>query len=273
MYLECRGAGVPAVVIVAGSKASANDWTMAAPGAANVFSGVAGFTRVCAYDRPGTPVGRAPSRSVPVAQPTTAAASVDDLHALLAAAGIAMPVVLVGHSYGGLVVRLYARTHPGEVAGMVLVDALTEGLREAETRDEWAVQRVLLEGDIRESLKLYPDLEQGDADRSFDQLLAAAPLKPMPLIVLSADRPWGPLVPKMIADGLLPADIPPDFGYVTDRAQKEAQAKLAEIVPGATHITDTDSGHEIHKDQPQLVIDSIRAVVDAVRAGKTKLAP
>jgi hypothetical protein len=95
----------------------------------------------------------------------------------------------------------------------------------------------------------------------------------MPLIVLSADQPWGPLVPKMIADGLLPADVPPDFGYVTDRAQKEAQAKLAEIVPGATHIADTDSGHEVHKDQPQLVIDSIRAVVDAVRAGKTKLAP
>ena len=63
MYLECRGAGVPAVVIVAGGKASADDWTFAAPGAANVFSGVAGFTRVCAYDRPGTPVGQAPSRS------------------------------------------------------------------------------------------------------------------------------------------------------------------------------------------------------------------
>ena len=81
----------------------------AAPGAANVFSGVAGFTRVCAYDRPGTPVGQAPSRSDPVPQPTTAADSVADLHALLAAAGIATPVVLVGHSYGGLVVRLYAR--------------------------------------------------------------------------------------------------------------------------------------------------------------------
>ena len=179
--------------------------------------------------------------------------------------------MLVGHSYGGLVVRLYARTHPDEVAGIVLVDALTEGLREAETRDEWAIQRKLLEGDIRESLKLYPDLEQVDADRSFDQL-RAAPLKPMPLIVLSADRPWGPHVPKMIADGLLPADVPPDFGYVTDRAQKEAQAKLAEIVPGAKHITDTDSGHEIHKEQPQLVIDAIRAVVDAVRGGRRRLA-
>ena len=200
-----------------------------------------------------------------MAQPITAANSVADLHSLLGAAGIETPAVLVGHSYGGLVVRLFASVYPGEVSGMVLVDALTEGLRDAETPEEWAIQRVLMEGDIRESLKLYPDLEQHDADRSFDQLLAAPPLEAMPLIVLSADHAWGPLVPGMIADGILPADVPPDFGYVTDRAQKQAQAKLAEIVPGAKHITDTDSGHEIHKEQPRLVVNSIRAVVDAVR--------
>jgi hypothetical protein len=80
-------------------------------------------------------------------------------------------------------------------------------------------------------------------------------------------------VPGFITDGLLPPDIPPDFGYVTDRAAKEAQAELAASVPGARHVTKTDSGHEIHKDQPRLVIDSIRDVVDAVRAGRTVLAP
>ena len=109
---------------------------------------------------------------------------------------------------------------------------------------------------MTETLKLYPEIEQLDADRSFDQLLAAPLLRPMPLIVLSADHPWGPLVPGFIADGTLPPDIPPDFGYVTDRAAREAQAKLAASVPGARHVTNTDSGHEIHKDQPQLVIDS-----------------
>lgn len=273
IYLECRGSGSPAVIVVAGGKASADDWTMAAPVAGNVFSGVAGFTRVCAYDRPGTPVGVGPSRSDPVPQPTTAADAVADLHTLIAAADIATPVVLVGHSYGGLVVRLYAMTHPGEVVGMVLVDALTEGLRAAETPDEWAIQRILLQGDVTESLKLYPDLERFDADRSFDQLLAASPLKPMPLIVLSADRPWGPQIPGFSASGLLPANVPPDFGYVTDRAQKDAQAKLAMLVPGVRHVTETHSGHDIHKDQPQLVLDSIRAVVDAVRAGRTQLEP
>jgi len=83
------------------------------------------------------------------------------------------------------------------------------------------------------SLKIYPDIERADADPSFDQLLAAPPLQPMPLVVLSADHPWGPLVPGFIADGSLPPDTPPDIGYVTDRAQKQAQAELAAAVPGS----------------------------------------
>src|SRR5262245_31841292 len=273
IYLECRGMGSPTVVVVPGLKASADDWTKSEPGKTNVFSEVAGFTRVCTYDRPGVPVGETPSRSDPVPMPIPANDSVADLHALVAAAGIATPFVIVGHSYGGLVVRLYAMTYPGDVDGMVLIDAFSEELRAGETPEEWANQRRILNGDLTEALKVYPDIERVVADHSFDQVLAAPPLQPMPLIVLSADHPWGPLVPEFIADGKLPADTPLDIGYVTDRVQKEAQAKLAALVPGAKHVTKTDSGHEIHKDQPQLDIDSIRDVVDAVRDGKTSLGP
>jgi hypothetical protein len=71
----------------------------------------------------------------------------------------------------------------------------------------------------------------------------------------------------MIAEGKRPAHVPPDFGYVTDAAQKQAQERLAKLVPNAKHITNTNSGHEIHKEQPQLVIKSIREVVAAVRTG------
>jgi pimeloyl-ACP methyl ester carboxylesterase len=273
LYLSCRGKGSPPVILLGGLRASADDWMTTLPGKPNVFSAVAAFTRVCAYDRPGTPVGDQPSRSDPVAQPTTAADAVADLHALIAAAGIETPAVLVGHSYGGLITRLFAGTYPDEVSGMVLVDALTEGLRQAETQQEWAIQRELINGDTKNSVRLYPALERLDVDRSFDQLVAAAPIKPMPLVVLSADRPWGPRVPALIAKGELPTDVPKDFGYVTDRAQKEAQAKLAALVPGAKHVTETHSGHEIHKDQPQLVTDSIREVVEAVRSKRSQLVP
>jgi pimeloyl-ACP methyl ester carboxylesterase len=180
--------------------------------------------------------------------------------------------VLVGHSYGGLIARLYARTYPHDAAGLVLVDALTEGLQEAETPEQWAIQRVLMEGETRESVALYPALERIDPDRSFDQMRAAPPLSPIPLIVLSADRPWGPQLPALIANGTLPADIPADFGYVTDDAQKTAQDRLAALVPGARHVTTTNSGHEIHKEQPGLVTAAIIDVADAVRAGRTRLA-
>ena len=270
MYLECRGTGSPTVFIVPGGRAAADEWTVHSP----VFADVAKFTRVCAYDRPGTSLAEGtPSRSDPVPMPTTAAASTADLHALVAAAKIDTPFVIVGHSYGGLVVRLYAMTYPEDVAGMVLVDALSEGLRAAETPEEWKWQKLILDGDLTETLKVYPDIERADADESFDQLLAAAPLQPMPLVVLSADRPWGPLVPGFIADGLLAPDTPPDVGYVTDRAQKVAHADLAALVPGSKHVTKTDSGHVIHHDNPGLVTESVREVVDAVRAGRTALVP
>jgi pimeloyl-ACP methyl ester carboxylesterase len=134
--------------------------------------------------------------------------------------------VLTAHSYGGLIARLYAITYPDDVSGLVLVDALSGGLQDAETPEQWAIQRKLIEGDVREGVAEYPALERIDVDRSFDQIRAAAPLLQLPLIVLSADRGWGPQVPSMIAAGALPADVPPDFGYVTDAAQRQ--------VPGET---------------------------------------
>jgi pimeloyl-ACP methyl ester carboxylesterase len=175
--------------------------------------------------------------------------------------------VLVGHSYGGLISRLYASSYPDDVSGLVLVDALSEGLQDAETPEQWGIQRKLIEGDVREGVAQYPALETIDVDRSFDQMRAAPPLRQLPLVVLSADRGWGPQVPSMIAAGTLPADVPQNFGYVTDAAQKNAQEKLAHFVPNARHVTNTNSGHEIQKEQPQLVIDAIHQVVDAVRGG------
>jgi len=170
-----------------------------------------------------------------------------------------------------LIVRLYASTYPKDVSGIVLVDALSEGLQDAETRQQWTIQRKLIEGDVRESVALYPALERVDVDRSCDQVHAIPALCPMPIVVLSADRPSGPQVQSMIAAGKLPADVPPDFGYVVNAAQKKAPEQLAKLAPNEKHITKTNSGHEIHKEQPQLVIDAIREVVEAVRGGRRQL--
>ena len=94
MYLECRGTGSPTVILISGLRASAEDWKVAAKPGPAVLPDVAKFTRVCAYDRPGTPVGQGFSRSDPVAQPATAGDAAADLHALLSAAGEAPPCSL-----------------------------------------------------------------------------------------------------------------------------------------------------------------------------------
>ena len=94
-----------------------------------------------------------------------------------------------------------------------------------------------------------------------------ARLRQLPLIVLSADRAWGPQIPSMIAAGTLPADVPQNFGYVTDAAQKEAEEKLAHLVPNAKHITDTNSGHEIHKEQPTSCDDVLAITIQRERTG------
>src|SRR5688572_1315410 len=127
IYMECHGIGAPTVVLVSGHRNRGDIWN-ADPGSGsstpNVFSEVGRFTRVCEYDRPGTasPTEKDfdPSRSDPVPQPTTARDAVADLHALLTAAGEAGPYVLVGHSVGGLISRLYTSSYPDDVAGLVL---------------------------------------------------------------------------------------------------------------------------------------------------------
>jgi pimeloyl-ACP methyl ester carboxylesterase len=275
MYLECRGTGSPTVVLESGLRYSADEWS-STPNAGEsapttVFPEVANFTRVCAYDRPGTVVGgESPSRSDPVSQPVSARDAVADLHALLSAAEEPGPYVLVGHSYGGLIVRLYASTYPQDVSGLVLIDALAEDLQTNMTPEQWALWKPLNDP-TQEDLAEYKDIERQDADRSFEEVRAAAPLRPLPLVVLSADRPWGPQLPSLIASGKIPSDAPPDFGYVIDAAQKVAQEHLANLVPNAKHITNTNSGHDIQYEQPQLVIDTIRQVVEAARNGSSSV--
>jgi hypothetical protein len=71
--------------------------------------------------------------------------------------------------------------------------------------------------------------------------------------------------------GELSPDTPPDFGALLDRTHTVAHNELAALVPGAVHITDTNAAHNIMIDNAPVVIDAIRMVVDAVRAGKTSL--
>lgn len=110
MHIDCLGQGSPTVILESALAGTTSMWAWVQPD-------VATATRLCAYDRAGS--GWSDSRP----EPRDAQHVVAELHALLATAEIPGPYVLVGHSYGGKYVRLFAAQHPDEVAGVVLVDA------------------------------------------------------------------------------------------------------------------------------------------------------
>jgi pimeloyl-ACP methyl ester carboxylesterase len=111
LHYRCEGDGTPAVVFDAGIAASSLSWSRVQPE-------VARFTRTCSYDRAGL------AWSEMSATPRSMPALVDELRQVIRHAQISAPFVLVGHSFGGLIIRAYARAHPSEVAGLVFVDPL-----------------------------------------------------------------------------------------------------------------------------------------------------
>lgn len=113
LHLNCTGKGGPAVVLIAGGGDFSFDWGLVQPD-------VTRLTRVCSYDRAGL------AWSDPGPTPRTMRQEAYELHALLKAARIKAPYVLVGHSIGGLIARVYAEQYPNEVAGMALVDPTHE---------------------------------------------------------------------------------------------------------------------------------------------------
>ncbi len=265
IHLECKGAGAPAVILVSGYRNNAGIWTVdPGPGLPPVFDRVARFTRVCAYDRPGTILDADHlSRSDAVPMPRTADAIAAELHATLQAAAIEGPYVLAAHSLGGLFARLYAATYPDDVAGLVLVDAWQEDLEIILGPEQWSAY-VDVAKPAPPGLEGYADLESvdfGTASARMREAARSAPLRPMPLFVISRGKP------VQLPPGA-PAAFSPD---AFEAAWRTGQARLAALLPGAQHQIAAGSDHYIQIEQPVLVIDAIRAVVDAVRAGKTSL--
>ena len=117
LYIECTGSGSPTVVFEGGQGGAAASAPLA--GATGIRQEIAADTRVCAYDRAG--VGASEKRPAGVA--STGAQYAQELHSLLAGAAVPGPYVLVGPSYGGLIIGAFAAKFPADVAGLVFVDA------------------------------------------------------------------------------------------------------------------------------------------------------
>jgi len=259
LYLQCEGTGSPTVILISGYRNDAAIWTTPpGPGIPPVFEAVAGFTRVCAYDRPGTILDATHvSRSDPVSMPRTADEVVTELHALLFAVKLEAPYVLVAHSLGGLFARLYASTYPGEVAGLVLVDAWPEAMPKLLGPEQWKAYEALA-APPPPGLEAYRDLESvdfGAASERMAQAAAAAALNDIPLFVLSRNKPVA-----------LPPNVPASFSQEAfETAWRQGQDQLASLLPNSRHAIAQESDHYIQIEQPDLVIDAVREVVDAVR--------
>lgn len=234
LFLDCRGSGRPTVVLEAGLTGDHRTWERVVPK-------IRDQARVCTYDRAN--IGS--SQSAP--KPRTAADMVSDLHALLAASGEPPPYVLVGFSFGGLVTQYYARSHPDLVAGLVLVES-------NHPREEEEFEAHLTPAQIA------ADRAQGDANpegidlyTSFEQVRAAGRLPRVPLVVVTAG----------VSEGW-----PPGWdAELFDQLRAEEQADLAGMVPGGMQVFARNSGHDVPREQPEVIVDSIRTVLSQSLGG------
>jgi pimeloyl-ACP methyl ester carboxylesterase len=284
LHVSCRGNGSPVVLFESGIAASSLSWT-------RVLQGVAEFTRACAYDRAGL------GWSDPSRLRLTTALMIDSLRAVATHAGGADRAVLVGHSFGALLVCAYATQHPGETVGVVLLDPPSEWqqfTRQQRWRLRGGIQLSRLGGllarlgVVRACLALLTGGAPG-VPRNFVRILGPAASRELghlvgevrklppdvhPLIQTLWCRPkcframaehMASLEQAAATVGRITAlpDVP--FVVISSGEQPpeilDRHRQLASLSPQGRHIIATGSGHWIQFDEPDLVVQTIREIV------------
>jgi len=264
VHLYCAGTGSPTVVIV-GAGFSFN-WGLVQPE-------VAKFTQVCSYDHSG--IGWSDS-----GPKDSCSLRVSEVHTALKNAGIKGRYVLVGHSLGGLVARVYAGQYPDEVAGMVFVDhalSFPLMLRSLSPGEKAPPPPIPSTGDVAGPIGKPMGIE---SDPNFSKLSARD--RELHLWAMSQTRNQTALRTNMEtsqectaeADAILKEHIHPlgDKPLVdvsTDEFRTpeydEFQTKLLSLSQNSKQIVAAKSGHFIIIDRPDVVIDAISQVVRSVR--------
>ncbi len=272
LHIHCMGEGSPTVILDAAGGNSSASWGLVQPELAH-------STRVCAYDR----AGMGWSERGPV--PRDMRQQVRELHALLSGAGIEGPYVLVGHSYGARIARVYAKEHPDAVAGMALIDpgTLDDDPRfPPENRAQLASEARMVAfarwlapfGVVRVLLPPaeYDDLPmpQQAASQAFNVTTAffqtiADQFRALPL-TYAQEREVTSLgsMPLIVVSSTMPDDA-------TRRVWTTINGELAalstnsvhRVIDGATHM-----GLVYKREHAQATIDAIRHVVEAARGGQ-----
>ena len=261
LHLRCVGpaGATPTVILEAGGGGFSKDWFL-------VQDILSPRVRTCAYDRAGhgwSDLGPAPR---------TLRQEVFELHALLEAARQRGPFVLVGHSIGGLLVRLYTEQYGRDVVGMVLVDPLHESAWVGSVRfggwvrlREKAIDRPVPEPrrEGKPSTDYNPDedyLAEELQQMYLSRKLNAEPLGKRPLIVLAAGR------------GSRPPGTSEEL-WAQLKVEKDGQKiDLSRLSNNSRFVLDPSSGHAIQINNPQLVARAIEDVI-AAASSNVRLSP
>lgn len=223
---ECRGTGSPTIVLEAGyDSAGIGTWT-------DLLGPVAQVSRVCMYDRAGT--GDSDQR--PEGVHVTSMLEAEELHRLLDGAAIEPPYVIVGHSYGGFISRLFAAMYPNETSGLILVDSSHE--------DEIGPYR-----------RYYGDSPEGDWVDGGDRIDIDATARAL----RRTARDLGDLPLAVVKAGRY-EDV------LTTRLWDRTQADLAGLSSNSVFVQAT-GGHFVMNDDPQVLLAAIEAVVASARSG------
>jgi pimeloyl-ACP methyl ester carboxylesterase len=232
--LVSQGVGTPTVVFESGLGNGKEVWS-------SVFHAISEKTHAIAYDR----AGYGQSERSRLAR--DGHQLVRELRAMLHTEKIPPPYVLVGHSLGGTIVKLFARTYPNEVAGVVLVDARHSEF--AKRCQQLGVHRLLYEPPAALFMMARAALrgELVSAPITMKQARRAGPFPPVPLIVITQTR----------ASSSWPGGM--------GKAWMASQRSMIKMSALARYKVLDDSGHNVHKDRPDVVVRAVLNVVEAAR--------
>ncbi len=254
LHLWCIGNGAPAVILDTGLGGSTADWGFVQPE-------VARFTRVCSYDRAGM------GYSDPGPSPRTARRISNELAELLARSGNAGPVVLVGASIAGFNVRVFGSDHPDRTAGLVLVDASHEDEAHEAPRMAQFVPLLSTIGVFRllgvsfgqRVETLAPSVRpfaRATGFRAAGYQTAADELRHIRESISEVRRSRRKLtIPVLVVTG----------GRGADENWRRLQRDHASLSDRGCLIVAKESGHVVALDQPEIIVDAIRTVVERAR--------
>jgi pimeloyl-ACP methyl ester carboxylesterase len=231
LQLLIGGQGSPAVIFEGGFGTGIGSWS-------TVQKDVAAFAQTVSYDRAGI------GQSDPGPKPRSAKQIATELHAALQKSGVKPPYVMVGHSFGGIYVRVFADMYPKEVVGMVLIDPSQEAFNDWLKLNQ-ADRLKAAEADIAKAREGV-QAEYAALDTSYAQARAAKVPEGIPVTLLSATE-----------DESMPAE--------GRKIWIEKHKEWLATVPGSKHIVVEKAAHFIQAQQPALVIETIKQVLNQPR--------